>query len=75
MIVYVDEAYVLVSQTKIKTLVKKKHFSRAEQPIKTLTTVNKIINFAEFRSKSIRACKYQLFSISPSVFSDSRAAD
>jgi len=59
MIVYVDEAYVLVSQTKIKTLVKKtKHFSRAEQPIKTLTTVNKIINFAKFRSKSIRACKY-----------------
>lgn len=42
MIVDVDEAYVLVSQPKIKTPVKK-HFSRAEQPIKTLTTVNKLM--------------------------------
>lgn len=42
MTVDVDEAYVLISQPKMKALVKQ-HFSRAEQPIKTLTTVNKLM--------------------------------
>lgn len=54
MTVDVDEAYVLISQPKMKTLVKQ-HFSRAEQPIKTLTTVNNLMLLSSDRKLYVLA--------------------